>query len=720
MSYYSANVRLYWNGTAVNATQGVLAFGVGDTVPDATVSRDALDTGGLVTLQPGGGSPIPTYPVTVVGTPANGNTPTWNNTTHQWEPGSATSTTVTPLVGGSPTDGPNLWLTPTAGENTSATPSLTANGTAQTLKTRLRMPGTADQLNGEVKIRLTWDLSCTITSGWAGLCYFWADNTGVILGGTSKQFLFSTPGTAITNYTGFVELTVPNGAVNIEIQLETANNAPSGVLSINSFDVRRIGYVRPPLVFGYNSGTPGTAGAVVNVFVPITDPVSKLTTWKQQSFSTDSALETAMNQANLFTPTSGDWQNSPLNNTGTITGATPTISRAGSSSLLHSNNIGQIIDIWTGSTDEVRGNAHGGEAGRSGTYGTDFTFEYDLGDGVWRVPQARNTLAQFCRRMRFTQHTKMYASAAGAGSPFANVDYTWTFFDDGTVRQDRTTTFIASQALYTYFVFMITFGSGTRQLQGKAGAGKTVHGTMDTRSFLSVPTISSVTTSTTGGTLPAATYNYRITRVSLYGETTASAAVAQVTTGATSSNTVNFPATVTNQIGWRVYNANGLLATLQASATSYLDTGAVGGFGQPPVVNSAWDVSTAVFDSVNSLTANWTVFREPTTGVCHAVICDRDDILAKHPSADTTRFRIMQAAGITKIYMMVEDNAGSVGPSSSNQNYGTYPVTIANGTTITNTSWFVTYLPKDTVNYEADFTERAAAVTALATAYPST
>jgi lysophospholipase L1-like esterase len=57
------------------------------------VTRDGLALAGLVTSQPDGGTPTPTFPVTVVGTPTSGQIPAWNTSTHQWEPGASPSAT---------------------------------------------------------------------------------------------------------------------------------------------------------------------------------------------------------------------------------------------------------------------------------------------------------------------------------------------------------------------------------------------------------------------------------------------------------------------------------------------------------------------------------------------------------------------------------------------------------------------------------------------------
>lgn len=94
--------------------------------------------------------------------------------------------------------------------------------------------------------------------------------------------------------------------------------------------------------------------------------------------------------------------------------------------------------------------------------------------------------------------------------------------------------------------------------------------------LLSAPVASTPTTSTSGGTLAAATYYYKVTALSAYGQTTGSNEVSRATTGSTSRNTLTWSA-VTGATGYKVYRstssgAEQLLATLGA-VTTYNDTG---------------------------------------------------------------------------------------------------------------------------------------------------
>jgi fibronectin type 3 domain-containing protein len=84
-------------------------------------------------------------------------------------------------------------------------------------------------------------------------------------------------------------------------------------------------------------------------------------------------------------------------------------------------------------------------------------------------------------------------------------------------------------------------------------------------------------TATTGGSLAAATYSYRLSKVLGGMETLASSAVTQVTTGATSTVTLswtNDPSASSYNVYGRTGGSEVLLATLPAGSTGYVDTGA--------------------------------------------------------------------------------------------------------------------------------------------------
>ena len=93
----------------------------------------------------------------------------------------------------------------------------------------------------------------------------------------------------------------------------------------------------------------------------------------------------------------------------------------------------------------------------------------------------------------------------------------------------------------------------------------------------------------TGGTLPAGTYNYKITYVRGGVESVASAvSVDYVATGTTSSVTVNWTA-VSGATSYKVYGRTTaswlFIATVTAPTLTYLDTGSVTPSGASPVAN---------------------------------------------------------------------------------------------------------------------------------------
>lgn len=95
----------------------------------------------------------------------------------------------------------------------------------------------------------------------------------------------------------------------------------------------------------------------------------------------------------------------------------------------------------------------------------------------------------------------------------------------------------------------------------------------------------------TGGTLPAATYNYKVTYVRGGVESVVSPVSADyVATGATSSVQVNWTA-VSGATSYKVYGRTTaswlFIATVTAPTTTYLDTGAVTPSGAAPTATGA-------------------------------------------------------------------------------------------------------------------------------------
>lgn len=119
--------------------------------------------------------------------------------------------------------------------------------------------------------------------------------------------------------------------------------------------------------------------------------------------------------------------------------------------------------------------------------------------------------------------------------------------------------------------------------------GKTMNVTV-TGEQKAPPATPTSTTATTGGTLAAATYSYRVSAVVDGVETGPSVAKTQVTTGATSTVTVDWVA-VPGATSHKVYGRTGgtelLMATVTAPTVTFIDTGAVTPSGALPAANGA-------------------------------------------------------------------------------------------------------------------------------------
>lgn len=101
----------------------------------------------------------------------------------------------------------------------------------------------------------------------------------------------------------------------------------------------------------------------------------------------------------------------------------------------------------------------------------------------------------------------------------------------------------------------------------------TLLATMTFNAAINPPATPASSTVTTGGTVAAGTYQYVVTYVSASGETIASNFGSQVTTGATSTLTINSPSASTGATGWYAYvtqagGAASFQATRQQAAGS--------------------------------------------------------------------------------------------------------------------------------------------------------
>jgi hypothetical protein len=89
-------------------------------------------------------------------------------------------------------------------------------------------------------------------------------------------------------------------------------------------------------------------------------------------------------------------------------------------------------------------------------------------------------------------------------------------------------------------------------------------------------------TATTGGALVAATYGYKVTALSQYGETAASTEKTQVVPSGTSTNTVTLTwTTIADAVGYRIYGRTGggpwrvISQIAQASSPTFTDLGTI-------------------------------------------------------------------------------------------------------------------------------------------------
>lgn len=134
---------------------------------------------------------------------------------------------------------------------------------------------------------------------------------------------------------------------------------------------------------------------------------------------------------------------------------------------------------------------------------------------------------------------------------------------------------------------------------------------------LASPTGVLATPSTSGGTLAAGTYGYRVSAVNGTGETLASTEVTAVTTGATGSVLVSWtpvPASSSYKVYGRTAGSELLLATVSNSSAgvyfgnvTYTDTGAATPSGALPASNTTQNSSTgAIIAAVNAINS-WLV-----------------------------------------------------------------------------------------------------------------
>lgn len=344
---------------------------------------------------------------------------------------------------------------------------------------------------------------------------------------------------------------------------------------------------------------------------------------------------------------------------------------------------------------------------------TDNTVQYDRGDGVWLDFRNGDTgYYHQCRRVKITNATKIYRS--DQSTPFCNIDRTWTVFADGTERCDRTVTFISTQDIIRWYYWMSTLDTSSTALRvARCGRGTQVLKTVDWRTKAAIPATPTSSTATTGGTLAAATYSYRVAALTAFGETPASTAKTQATTGSTSTVTVGW-SSVTGATAYRIYGrtagAEALLATVTGTATSWVDDGSTFPTTPPAFENTAVIPATPLDGQVDSNHAEWDAVYNQATGLAYGMAIDRTAILQLN-QAQSVRCRLLRSgSGLQKIYHLLD-----MGSTTDD-----FPVTIASGTVFTSTQWAFYYAPADPKNFHLETASRGAAASVLSDMYPVT
>ena len=187
---------------------------------------------------------------------------------------------------------------------------------------------------------------------------------------------------------------------------------------------------------------------------------------------------------------------------------------------------------------------------------------------------------------------------------------------------------------------------------------------------LATPVNAAFATAGTGGTLAAATYYYRVSATDSAGtETLASAETSIVTTGATSTATVNWGA-VTGAAGYKVYGrttgAELLIATVGA-VTTYTDTGAITPSGALPTANNTGIAGTTSTDVVVAAGVTVTLGLYVATG--SVVPGMRATIYAATPGAD---LRLTDLDHVNKQAQLVGPNTYRVVRRAAGSSFGVY------------------------------------------------
>lgn len=135
------------------------------------------------------------------------------------------------------------------------------------------------------------------------------------------------------------------------------------------------------------------------------------------------------------------------------------------------------------------------------------------------------------------------------------------------------------------------------------------------------PAAPTMSTNTSGGTLAAATYSYRVTMTYAGGlESAPSVAGTQVTTGATSTVTVDMTGKMrTNATGFKVYGRTGgteqLMGTVTLPTLTFTDTGAATPSGA--LTSDTGLINVKMFTGIPNLTGKGKAATYKATDVYH-------------------------------------------------------------------------------------------------------
>lgn len=362
-----------------------------------------------------------------------------------------------------------------------------------------------------------------------------------------------------------------------------------------------------------------------------------------------------------------------------------------------------VAQPLAGGAFEYRGNVHGGE-----TLNGSVVAKVHNDDAWVDVTAQLDKEGAFpARRFQWTWPTKI--TCTGDAAAFVNVTHLFTAFPDGVTRCDRTNTFTRATTVGTVFEWLASYDPNAPRL-GRMGRGNDVTDSIDIFTHAAIPAAPTVTPSTTGGTLAAGTYSYRVTARTPLGETLAGPAATGTTTGTTGSTTVSWTA-VTSATGYGVYGrvagAEYLLATV-GPVTSWVDTGATGGSAQKPKEDTARTVAgPAIVMPVLDDRATWACWFDPISGWAHGNIYDRESTLARTGYGITgSRAALVSLGGIVKNYNTLLYNAATV--------------TIPSGTVWTATHWSMIWRPENPARFHHEIAVRAASLSALKAIYPST